>query len=78
MMQHFGTLKVIHEEGEFLELDGHVGGTRCEAEVVGKAVAWVGQRGFCAVLVSGGGTRAIYYSLGYILRAMGGKVRGKG
>jgi hypothetical protein len=42
------------KEGEIFELDGHVGGrTRCEAEVVGESVAWVGRRGFCGVSASG-------------------------
>jgi hypothetical protein len=44
------------EEGEFPDMDGHVGGSaRGEAEVVGEAVAGVGGCGFCGVDVSGGG-----------------------
>jgi hypothetical protein len=43
-----------------LELDGHVGGkARCEAEVVGEAVAVVGCRGFCGISVRGGGSGAV-------------------
>jgi hypothetical protein len=48
------------EEGEFPELDSHVGGrARGEAEVVGEAVSWVCGCGFCGVEVSGRGAWAI-------------------
>ena len=63
VMQHFRMLTVIHvgaEEGEFLELDDHVGGrARGEAEFVSEAVSWVCGCGFCGVDVSGGGAWAI-------------------
>ena len=48
------------EEGEFSELDGHVGGrARSEAEVVGEAMSWVCGCGFCGFNVSGGGAWAV-------------------
>ena len=55
-----GHARVGAEEGEFSELDGHVGGrARGEAEVVGEAVSWVCGCGFCGVSVSGGGAWAV-------------------
>jgi hypothetical protein len=43
-----------------LELDGHVRGrARCEAEVVGEAVAEVGSRGLCGISVSGERARTV-------------------
>jgi hypothetical protein len=65
VIQHFRASTIIIpcvrvEEGELLEMDGHVGGrARCEAEVVGDSVAEVGRRGLCGVCVSGEGTGAI-------------------
>jgi hypothetical protein len=51
---------VLAEEGELLELDGHVGErARCEAAVVGESVAGVGRHAFYGVTISGGGTGAI-------------------
>ena len=57
VMQHVdGHIYVGAEEGEFPELDGHVGGrARGEAEVVGESVTGVCGCGFCGVDVSGGG-----------------------
>jgi hypothetical protein len=45
------------EKGEFVELDGRVGGrARCDVKVVGKSMSGVGCCGFCGVCVSGDNT----------------------
>jgi hypothetical protein len=55
-----GHARVGAEEGEYPELDGHVGGrARGEAEVISEAVSWVCGCGFCGVDVSGGGAWAV-------------------